>query len=163
MLFTMRPAWGFVSKQLKIQSSESRVFRVNTLAPFRTALAQAIQGEYVPSHPSEKLGTADYGGFLRLESGRGLLALVQNPFLRFVREDRLFEISYQPEMDWNPAWGPFESDRGILAPYSLSGRAIPAQMHLQNGSFPRVTRPRGWMHRRSRRSRTWSVRLCSTT
>jgi len=82
----------------------------------------------VPSHPSEKLGTADYGGFLRLESGRGLLALVQNPFLRFVREDRLFEISYQPEMDWNPAWGQFESDRGILAPYSLSGRAIPAQM-----------------------------------
>src|SRR5947209_3386461 len=105
VVYEMRPAWGFVSKQLRIQSSESRVFRVDALAPFRTSLAQAIQGEFVPSHPSEKLGTADYGGFLRLESRRGLLTLVQNPFLRFVREDHLFEISYRPEMDWNPAWG----------------------------------------------------------
>src|SRR3954447_10272343 len=42
VVYEMRPAWGFVSKQLRIQSSESRVFRVNSLAPFRSSLTQAI-------------------------------------------------------------------------------------------------------------------------
>src|SRR5439155_849831 len=68
------------------------------------------------------------GGALRFAGGRGLLAVVQNPFLEFRRDGNAFAIRYQPDMDWRAEYGPFASDRGMLAPVRLSGRTIPARM-----------------------------------
>ncbi len=128
VVYELQPSWNFVSKQLRIQASSAKPFHVGRVSVFRMGLADPVKQDYVCSHPSERLGTRDCGGFLRFDDGRGLLALVQNPFLKFERDRRSFEISYEPDLDWNPAWGAFESDRGVLAPYTLSGRLLPAEM-----------------------------------
>ena len=128
VIYEVRPLWGFVSKQLRVLRSQSQPIRVGRVAVFRTSLVDQVRDQYVCAHPSERLGTRDCGGFLRFDGRRGLLALVQNPFLKFERDGGSFEISYEPDLEWNPAWGPFESDRGVLAPYTLSGRMLPAEM-----------------------------------
>src|SRR5207244_3412316 len=78
--------------------------------------------------PGAARGTGDSGAALRLAASRGLLAVVQNPFLEFQRDGHVFTIRYQPDMDWRAEYGPFASDRGLLAPVRLSGRYVPARM-----------------------------------
>src|SRR5204863_171628 len=81
-----------------------------------------IRDAYVPGSQHTSLGTGDYGGTLRFAGSRGLLAVVQNPFLEFRRDGNAFAIHYQPDMDWRAEYGPFASDRGLLAPVRLDGR-----------------------------------------
>ena len=73
----------------------------------------------------ENLGTGDYGAFLRFEKSRGLLVTAQNPFLAFQRTAAISRSRYKPEMEWDSEWGPFEADRGLLAPYELTGEPCP--------------------------------------
>src|SRR5205823_14108925 len=72
-------------------------------------------------------GTGRYGGFMRT-GRRALRALVQSPFLEYARDGPSFSIRYRPDLDWHAAGGSVESDRGLLVPYLLTGRRLPAQM-----------------------------------
>lgn len=61
--------------------------------------------------------------------GLAAMALVvQNPFLHVERDGSEFAITYKPDMEWTNDRGPFVSDRGLLAPYRLTGRVLPASM-----------------------------------
>ena len=128
VVYELRSEWGFVSKQIFVTGGGGGVYHVDDVTVFDAALVDTIRNAYVPGSHRATLGTADYGGALRFASGRGLLAVVQNPFLEFRRDGNAFAIRYQPDMDWRAEYGPFASDRGLLAPVRLSGRTIPARM-----------------------------------
>ena len=128
VVYELRPAWGFVSKQLFVTGGGAAGYHVDDVTVLDAALADTIRDAYVPRSQHTSLGTADYGGALRFVGRRGLLAVVQNPFLQFHRDGNAFAIRYQPDMDWRAEYGPFTSDHGLLAPLRLSGRYVPAQM-----------------------------------
>src|SRR5438132_1486677 len=128
VVYELRPAWGFVSKQLFVTGGGAAGYHVDEVTVLDAALAATVRDAYVPRSQHTSLGTGDYGGTLRSAGSRGLLAVVQNPFLEFRRDGNAFAIRYQPDMDWRAEYGPFASDRGLLAPLRLSGRYVPAQM-----------------------------------
>jgi hypothetical protein len=128
VVYEVRPDWGFLSKQLSIVSAPGRRFHVDEIGVFRASLAEPVSGVFIPRSARPNLGTLDYGGCLRLDGSRGLLAVVQNPFLAFQREARSFSITYTPDMEWDLDDGPFAADRGLLAPYRLTGRREPDRM-----------------------------------
>lgn len=126
--YELRPEWAFVSKQIAIASAPSPGYRVEDVQLFNATLGEPIRDVYVPKSPRPSLQTGDYGGALRLDGARGLLAVVQNPFLEFARDGQAFSIRYRPAIDWRMEYGPFVSDRGLLAPYALTGRVNPDRM-----------------------------------
>src|SRR2546425_5911662 len=128
VVYELRRDWGFVSKQLLVTVAPAGTFRVNEVTVFDATLGDSVRDVYVPGSRRANLGTGDYGGALRFAGGRGLLAVVQNPFLHFELTGNTFSTGYQPDMDWTMAYGSFAADRGLLAPYGLSGRVLPARM-----------------------------------
>jgi len=127
VVYELRPAWEFVSKQIFVTGGAG-AYHVNDVTVLDAALADTIRDTYVPGSRRAGLGIGDYGGALRFAGTRGLLAVVQNPFLEFHRDGNAFSIRYQPDMDWRAEYGPFASDRALLAPVRLSGRYVPARM-----------------------------------
>ncbi len=126
--YELRPDWAFVSKQIAIASAPDARHRVDDVQVFNATLAEPIRDVYVPKSARPALQTGDYGGALRVEGSRGLLAVVQNPFLEFARSAQTFSIRYKPAMDWRAEYGAFVSDRGLLAPYTMTGRVNPDRM-----------------------------------
>src|SRR5436190_1670015 len=115
VVYELRPEWGFVSKQLLVTGGSAGGYHVDGVTVLDVALADTIRDAYVPGSHRAGLGTGDYGAALRLAASRGLLAVVQNPFLEFQRDGHVFTIRYQPDMDWRAEYGPFASDRGLRA------------------------------------------------
>ncbi|RPJ71208.1 MAG: hypothetical protein EHM24_13115 [Acidobacteria bacterium] len=138
VVYELQPGWDFVSKQLSIASTTASTFRVEEVTVFKAALAVPIAGTFIPKSARPNLGTGDYGVCLRLDDQRGLLAVVQNPFLEVQMasttppgersELQTFTIRYKPDLEWKVADGPFVADRGMLAPYALTGRLLPGRM-----------------------------------
>jgi hypothetical protein len=126
--YELRPDWGFVSKEISVVSAPPTSYRVDDVRAFDAMLAEPINEVYVPKSERPALGTGDYGGALRFDDGRGVLAVVQNPFLEVSRSGGSFSIRYRPDIEWRAEYGPFLSDRGLLAPYGMTGRVNPARM-----------------------------------
>jgi hypothetical protein len=126
--YEAQPGWRFVSKRIALASAPAPVLHVDEVVVFRIGLATAIAHAFAPGSRRPNLGTADYGGAMRFGDGHGLLAVAQNPFLTFTHDARSFALRYAPDMDWDLGNGPFEADRGLLAPTRLTGRRLPAAM-----------------------------------
>ena len=131
VVYELQPGWRFVSKQIVIDAAPKPRLHVDAVTVFRSALDEPIAATFVPKSPRPSLGTGDYGIALRLADARGLLAVAQNPFLHAERDGQAFTLAYQPDMDWSLDNGPFAADRGLLAPYRLTGRTIPAAMQAE--------------------------------
>ncbi len=125
--YKLAAGWHFVSKQIRIEGG-SAPYRVSEVVVFQSSLADPIAGQFVPKSARPNLGTGDYGACLRLDGARGLLVVAQNPFLEFRRDGQAFSLRYKPDLDWNPADGPFVADRGLLAGYRPTGRVLPERM-----------------------------------
>ena len=122
VVYELQPGWDFLSKQLSVASTAATSFRVDEVTVFKSELAVPITGSYIPKSARPNLGTGDYGACLRLDGRRGLLAVVQNPFLELQAPGRqAFSLRYKPDIEWKPADGPFVADRGMLAPYTPDG------------------------------------------
>jgi hypothetical protein len=128
VIYELAPAWRFLSKQIVIAEAPAGKFRLDEIAVFTGSVQEPIQEVYTISRRNNRLGTADYGACLRFERSRGLLVAAQNPFLAFDRDGGHISLAYKPEMEWDIAWGPFEADRGLLAPYTLTGSTQPETM-----------------------------------
>jgi hypothetical protein len=127
-VYELRPGWRFLGKRLVVVSAPAGKFRIDEVAVFRGAVNEPVRDAYILKRGRKDLGTGDYAGFLRFGDGRGLFAAVQNPFLAVEAQGGAFTISYKPDMEWTLEWGPFEADRGLLAPYRLTGRRQPERM-----------------------------------
>lgn len=128
VVYESRPEWSFVSKQLFVTAQPGAKFRVDDVEVFRAALDSTPAGVQTIERANPRFETRHYGAFLRFGGHRGLMALVQNPFLNFESKGGAFSIRYRPDMEWRAEYGPFASDRGCLGEYTLSGRRIPAEM-----------------------------------
>lgn len=128
VVYELQPGWSFVSKQVGVSSASGTTFRVDAMTPVRATLAGETAATYVPKSARPNLGTGDYGVCLRVNGQRGLLVVVQNPFLQVEASAQSFAIHYRPEIEWKAADGPFVADRALLAPYRLTGRQLPARM-----------------------------------
>lgn len=128
VVYELEAGWRFLSKQIVVMSAHRDRFRVDAVTVLRGTLAEAVDDVYIPRYERQNLGLGDYGAALRFSGGRGLLALVQNPFLESTASGRDFAVSFRPGMEWSAADGPFVSDRGLLVPYRLSGRRQAAAM-----------------------------------
>jgi hypothetical protein len=126
--YEIKPTWQFVSKQIAVVKTPSPVYRVNEVHVFRDDLVEAPEDAYVPKSARPNLGTGDYGISLRFRDRRGLLAVVQNPFLQTERDATRFVVRYAPDIEWRSENGPFLADPGLLGPYRLTGRVVPSRM-----------------------------------
>jgi len=141
VIYELAPAWRFLSKQIVITEAPAGKFRLDEIAVFTGSIAESIQEAKPISRRNQRLGTADYGAFLRFDRSRGLLMAAQNPFLTFDRDGGHVSLSYKPDMEWDIAWGPFEADRGLLAPYLLTGTTQPEAMTPEWQLGPGDARP----------------------
>ncbi|MBV9851257.1 MAG: hypothetical protein JO250_16425 [Armatimonadetes bacterium] len=120
--YELQPSWRFVSKQLSLDVTDGADYHVKSLTPFQATLGTPIAGELLNRGGS-------YGAFVRFGAGGapgyGLFFVVQNPFMQWQRTGQRVAISYAPDMDWKPNYGPFPGDRVCLGPYGLTGQGFP--------------------------------------
>lgn len=126
--YELRPDWGFVSKQVTVTAGPVDSFRVEEVVLFRDSLTETPTDLYLPPSARPSLQTGAYGAALRFGEAHSLLLVAQNPFLLFRQEGGAFDLRYAPDMQWKTSYGPFESDRGLIAPVRLTGDRLPARM-----------------------------------
>jgi hypothetical protein len=127
VVYELKPAWDFLTKQIIVASARSRVFRVNEVKPLAASLGLAVAEEL-------KLKDGAFGALCRFPAGAAaagpawsVFFMLQNPYMAWSREDRAVAVSYAPDMDWSRDLGPFVSDRLCLGLVELSGNRFPAK------------------------------------
>lgn len=137
--YRLQPGWSFVSKEIKVLKAPRARFKVDSITVWDVQLGDAVASDYVPSTYAPQLGESiqqsrsrlpgkDFGVFLRLAGQRGAMLNAQNPYLRVQRSGQSVTLSYAPEMDWDQAWGAFQSDPGCISTYRLAGRRFAREM-----------------------------------
>lgn len=140
--YRLEPGWHFVSKQLKVEDWPEDRFTVHKVELWNVTLKTEIKSDYQPSVYVPQLGKSieqsrkdlsgkDYGEFLRFGDNKGAFLLIQNPFLTVHRDSNAVEIAYEPEMEWQQAWGQFETDIGCIGTYGLTGVRMPREMVME--------------------------------
>jgi hypothetical protein len=138
-VYTLKPGWHFVSKQLKAECASQSNFRVNRIEPWKLKIGTPVLSDFIPSvyvphlgltldQSREKLSGKDFGEFLRFDDGHGAFLTAQNPFLEVQRTAQSVSISYHPEMQWQSTWGTFSTDTACIGAYRLSGTRNPREM-----------------------------------
>jgi hypothetical protein len=129
VVYELRPAWEFLTKQIIVTSVAGRTFRLGRITPLAATLDLAPADEL-------DLSGGRFGALLRFPApgapaggppAWSLFLLLQNPFMDWKRSGRAVEASYDPDMDWSAAYGPFASDRLCLGLTELGGTRFPAK------------------------------------
>jgi len=139
--YELRPDWGFLSKQIEVTVPVADSFRVREIELIRQTFDDSPTSFYEPPSARTNLQTGVYGSAVRFDQSHSLLVVVQNPFLAARRDGRALAIRYAPDMEWRSTYGPFVTDRALIAPVRLSGRAVPAAMTPEWQSPPPPERP----------------------
>ena len=140
--YRLMPGWRFISKQISVVGSPHGSFLVRKVTPLDLELRQSVGSVYVPSNYLPQFGETidrsrksmpakDYGAFLRLTGGAGVMLTAQNPYLDVTHTENAAQLVYQPEMDWKQAWGAFESDTACIGLYRQTGERLPREMLLE--------------------------------
>jgi hypothetical protein len=142
VMYRLMPGWQFVSKQIILAKSPHDVFQVKEVTPLDLELRQQVDSVYVPSSYMPQLGhsieqsrqrmpATDFGAFLRLSKGAGVMLMAQNPFLNVTHAGNAAKLSYAPDMEWKHEWGTFEGDTACIGLYQQSGERLPREMLLE--------------------------------
>ena len=120
VVYELRPGWHFVTKQLVFDlKSSATAVQVRQVDMMNVAIRNAIT-------ETVAIAKGARGVFLRWKKesrhgGYGALLTLQNPMIDWQLDQGAASLSYAPDMEWKASYGPFESDRAIIAPYELSG------------------------------------------
>jgi len=127
VVYELKPAWDFLTKQIIVTSARSRVFRVNEVRPLASALGKPVVEEL-------RLKDGAFGAVCRFpgsDASAGpswsVFFMLQNPFMSWTREGVDIAASYAPDMDWSRDLGAFASDRLCIGVAGLSGTRFPAK------------------------------------
>jgi hypothetical protein len=140
--YKLKGDWNFISKRIRIARSPKARFTVRSVVLWDLTLKNTVKSDFIPSTYIPQLGQTieqsrallpgkDFGDFLRFPHNMGLMLTVENPYLKVQREAQSSRISYAPEMEWDQAWGSFESDTGCIGAYKLSGYRLPREMTME--------------------------------
>ena len=129
VVYELKPQWRFISKQLLVRTKGVQEYKVGSVEVLRAAVVEPIADEY-------RHHGGSYGAFLRFSASgaaaerpdRGAFFVVQNPFMVWARSGQRISASYQADMDWKAADGPFASDRICVGTYKLIGPRFPAHI-----------------------------------
>lgn len=138
-VYSIKPGWKFIAKQLRVVSAPRKEFSVSRVVPWDLKVGTAVESDFIPSvyvpqfgetleQSRKSLPGKDYGEFLRFAEGTGSFLTVQNPFLEVHRDGQAISISYAPEMEWQSSWGDFTSDIACIGTYRLTGTRNPREM-----------------------------------
>ena len=121
--YELNPDWLFLSKQLIFEPADA-TYHVNDITVFKADIHSDISHE-------NRIYDGSRGAFLRLAPNDtakncGILLTLQNPMINWTFQNGVASLAYTPDMEWDKVYGPFESDRAIIAPYELSGTEYPA-------------------------------------
>jgi hypothetical protein len=128
VIYELRPGWGFLSKQIVITSAVSVPFHVDEVTALTVSLSAPVLDEL-------KLAGGKWGSLCRFGGGESasgppswaLFVMLQNPFMAWQRDGVNISASYLPDMDWQPGYGPFASDRLCIGMVELGGTRFPAK------------------------------------
>ncbi len=127
VVYELKPAWNFLTKQIVVTSARSRAFRINEVRPLETVLGRPVVEEL-------KLKDGTFGAvcrFLDADASLGntwsVFFMLQNPFMSWKRDATAISASYAPDMDWSRDYGAFVSDRLCIGVTGLSGTRFPAK------------------------------------
>jgi hypothetical protein len=127
VVYELKPAWNFLTKQIVVTSARSRVFRINEVRPLETVLGRPVAEELT-------LKDGAFGAvcrFLDADASLGttwsVFFMLQNPFMSWKRDAAAISVSYAPDMDWSRDHGAFASDRLCIGVTGLSGTRFPAK------------------------------------
>ncbi len=88
---------------MKILDVPWGTYTVHRVTPIEMELTEAVLFSYVPSSYEPQVGQTtkrapgmDYGAFLRFPQDRGLMLVVQNPFLHIERQGQHVSATYAP-------------------------------------------------------------------
>jgi len=126
--YELRPDWTFLSKRIEVSVPTADSFRVSDIELIRQTFDDSPTSFYEPPSARTNLQTGVYGSAVRFDPSHSMLVVVQNPFLVTRRDGLALAIRYAPDMQWRSTYGPFLSDRALIAPVRLSGRTVPATM-----------------------------------
>lgn len=123
--YELAPDWSFLSKRLVYDPvSTDAEYHINDVTVFQSVIQPDISQENL-------IYGGARGAFLRMTQGNtkpncGLLLTLQNPMINWTLKNKVAKLAYTPDMEWKKEYGPFETDRAIIAPYDLSGDEYPA-------------------------------------
>lgn len=127
VVYELKPAWHFLTKQIVVTSARGRVFRVNEVRPLATALGRPVAEEL-------KLRDGAFGSICRFHgtdaaAGPAWSAffMLQNPFMAWSRDGSDVSVSYAPDLEWSRDLGAFASDRLCIGLVELTGTRFPAK------------------------------------
>jgi hypothetical protein len=133
--YELRPGWHFVTKQLIFDPEEPETaVQVRHVGVMHAAMRDPL----VETFAIDK-GTR--GAFLDVQdassqNGHGVLLTLQNPMIDWRLDHGAAALSYAAEMEWKASYGPFQSDRAIIAPYQRSGVEYRAASLPERQYFP---------------------------
>ena len=129
VVYELKPAWDFLTKQIIVTSARGRAFRVDEVKIFDATLGLPVAEEL-------KLKDGAFGAVCRF-AGPGpapssapdwsVFFMLQNPFMAWSLRDRAAAVSFRPEIEWSRDLGPFAADRLCLGVVELSGTRFPAK------------------------------------
>jgi hypothetical protein len=139
IVYEMRPGWRFLTKRAEVVDSPRTEYTLAEIQALRLTLTEPINADFTPGTYLPQFGPAaerwvqqfvpgQYGTFLRLGAGEGVMLAAQNPFLSVRRNGQNITLQYRPEMAWRGAYGPWSSDMAVIGLYQQTGRRIPARM-----------------------------------
>ena len=127
VVYELKPARDFLTKQISVTTARSRVFRVNEVQLLETELGRTIAEEL-------RLKNGSFGAICRFfpaDASAGpawsVFFLLQNPFMAWTRRGTSVSVSYAPDMDWSRDYGAFASDRLCIGLVELQGTRFPAK------------------------------------
>jgi hypothetical protein len=127
VIYELKPAWDFLTKQIIVTSARTNVFHVDNVRPLETTLGRPVVEEL-------KLRDGSFGAVCRFPAAEAparpawsVFFMFQNPFMTWTRDGFAVSASYSPDMDWSRDYGPFATDRLCIGLVELSGTRFPAK------------------------------------
>ena len=127
VVYELKPARDFLTKQISVTTARSRVFRVNEVQLLETELGRTIAEEL-------RLKNGSFGAICRFfpaDASAGpawsVFFLLQNPFMAWTRRGSSVLVTYAPDLDWSRDYGAFASDRLCIGLTELQGTRFPAK------------------------------------
>jgi xylan 1,4-beta-xylosidase len=122
VIYELQPGWRFITKQVSVEGTGKRDFRIHRIEPFRGQVQTPLV-----SRQSLRSGV-----LLRLspssaQTGQGLFMVLQNPFLQLKQQGQRLSLAYAPDLVCRPG-EPVVSDRLCIGPTTLSSVRFPTRM-----------------------------------
>lgn len=134
IIYELRQGRRFLTKQIKVTTASFSPFQVESVVIWDASIDVPVKGELL-------LNKGSYGALCRFAPSSNsvgtaaaastpawsMFVMLQNPFMEWKRNGGALSVSYSPDMEWRPDYGPFPSDQLCLGLTALGGVKFPVK------------------------------------